>query len=127
MKWMPLPDGTWTAFSKSRRKNSGGSLEQYKHPCLVPDLEFGSKLFVEMAAIGSAAAADTSTLGDDRTSCRSRSHPRARASGRLTKHTRLSRVRNSAGTRRIRWGSGDFPAFLTHALRRATALPTAIP
>ncbi len=63
MKWMPLPDGTWTAFSKSRRKNSGGSLEQYKHPCLVPDLEFGSKLFVEMAAIGSAAAPETSTLG----------------------------------------------------------------
>jgi hypothetical protein len=62
MKWMPLPDGTWTAFSKNRRKNSGGSLEQYKHPCLVPDLEFGSKLFVEMAAIGSAAAADTSTV-----------------------------------------------------------------
>ena len=60
MKWMPLPDGTWTAFRRAAAK-IGGSLEQYKHPCLVPDLEFGSKLFVEMAAIGSAAAPDTST------------------------------------------------------------------
>jgi hypothetical protein len=61
MKWMPLPDGTWTVFSKNRRKNSGGSLEQYKHPCLVPDLEFGSKLFIEMAAVGMSAVAETST------------------------------------------------------------------
>ncbi len=64
MKWMPLPDGTWTASSqKSRRKNSGGSLEQYKHPCLVPDLEFGSKLFVEMAAFHNPIAVDSS-VGD---------------------------------------------------------------
>jgi hypothetical protein len=59
MKWMPLPDGTWAVFSSNRRKNSGGSLEQYKHPCLVPDLEFGSKLFVEMAAIGAPSVAPT--------------------------------------------------------------------
>ena len=61
MKWMPLPDGTWTVFSKNRRKNSGGSLEQYKHPCLVPDLEFGSKLFIEMAAVGMSALPENST------------------------------------------------------------------
>jgi hypothetical protein len=63
MKWISLPDGTWTQFSKNRRKNSGGSLEQYKHPCLVPDLEFGTKLFGEMAAFASATAgvADGST------------------------------------------------------------------
>ena len=42
-----------------RRQKSGGSLEQYKHPCLVPDLEFSSKLFVEMAAIGAPSVAPT--------------------------------------------------------------------
>jgi hypothetical protein len=48
--WTPLPDGTWSIFTQRRRQKSGGSLEQYKHPCLVPDLEFGSKLLMEMAA-----------------------------------------------------------------------------
>ena len=60
MKWIALPDGTWTQFSKNRRKNSGGSLEQYKHPCLVPDLEFGTKLFGEMAAFGMSSTAEVS-------------------------------------------------------------------
>jgi len=48
--WTPVPEGTWSIFSQRRRKKSGGSLEQYKHPCLVPDLEFGSKLLLEVAS-----------------------------------------------------------------------------
>ena len=30
----------WDAFTKNRQSRSGGSLEQYKHPCLLPDPEF---------------------------------------------------------------------------------------
>jgi hypothetical protein len=52
MKWIPLPEGTWSVFAQRRRQKSGGSLEQYKHPCLVPDLEFSSKLLMELAAPG---------------------------------------------------------------------------
>ena len=52
IKWVPLPEGTWSTFAQRRRQKSGGSLEQYKHPCLVPDLEFSSKLLLELAAPG---------------------------------------------------------------------------
>lgn len=44
MAAVTLPDGTWTAFTRQRQKRLGGSLEQYKHPCLVPDLEFANEL-----------------------------------------------------------------------------------
>ena len=56
IKGVPLPQGTWTAFGQLRRAKSGGSVEQYKHPCLVPDLEFSSKLMMEVAAPLSAEA-----------------------------------------------------------------------
>ena len=39
-----LPPRTWRQFAIDRTKRSGGSLEQYKHPCLVNDLEFRSEL-----------------------------------------------------------------------------------
>lgn len=35
-----LPTGSWTRFARSRQSKLGGSVEQYKHPCLVPDLKF---------------------------------------------------------------------------------------
>ena len=44
MKWLPLPEGTWSRFTRKRQQKLGGSLEQYKHPCLVPDLQFSEKL-----------------------------------------------------------------------------------
>jgi hypothetical protein len=44
MKWLPLPKGTWNSFSEKRQQNLGGSLEQYKHPCLVPDMNFSREL-----------------------------------------------------------------------------------
>lgn len=47
--WIGLPTGTWTRFAQRRRQKSGGSLEQYKHPCLVPDLEFSGRLFVDLS------------------------------------------------------------------------------
>ncbi|MCH2129432.1 MAG: GH3 auxin-responsive promoter family protein [Pirellulaceae bacterium] len=36
--------GTWRAFRDLRIQRLGGSLEQYKHPCLVNDLQFVTKL-----------------------------------------------------------------------------------
>jgi hypothetical protein len=35
-----LPQGTWDRFCRKRQSQLGGSIEQYKHPCLVPHLEF---------------------------------------------------------------------------------------
>jgi GH3 auxin-responsive promoter len=56
---VPLPAGTWSGFAQRRRQKSGGSLEQYKHPCLVPDLEFSSKLLMEVAAPHAVDAGDS--------------------------------------------------------------------
>ena len=40
MRCVALADGTWDRFIANRISRVGGSLEQYKHPCLVPDLDF---------------------------------------------------------------------------------------
>ena len=37
---LPIPDGTWRKFMAKRQSGPGGSAEQYKHPCLMPSLEF---------------------------------------------------------------------------------------
>jgi len=44
MKWVPLSAGTWKEFSRRSQSKLGGSFEQYKHPCLVPDMEFSLRL-----------------------------------------------------------------------------------
>jgi hypothetical protein len=35
-----IPDGTWAAWDRSRLAATGGSPEQYKHPCLIGDIKF---------------------------------------------------------------------------------------
>ena len=35
-----LPEGEWRRWDQARLDRSGGSAEQYKHPCLIPNLEF---------------------------------------------------------------------------------------
>jgi hypothetical protein len=35
-----LPPGTFARFARQRQAKLGASVEQYKHPCLVPDLAF---------------------------------------------------------------------------------------
>lgn len=35
-----LESGTWKAWDEARRQARGGTAEQYKHPCLISDLEF---------------------------------------------------------------------------------------
>ena len=47
MTFFPLPDDTWSRFTRKRQATLGGSLEQYKHPCLVPDLKFSDQLVGE--------------------------------------------------------------------------------
>ena len=39
-----VPTGTWAEFGAKRRGQLGGSSEQYKHPCLVADLDLVPKL-----------------------------------------------------------------------------------
>jgi hypothetical protein len=35
-----VPAGTWAKWDRDRLANTGGSPEQYKHPCLIGDLKF---------------------------------------------------------------------------------------
>jgi GH3 auxin-responsive promoter len=44
-----LPAGTWARFARKRQSRLGGSVEQYKHPCLVPDLAFCESFLREFA------------------------------------------------------------------------------
>ena len=39
-----LPAGTWAAWDRARLATTGGSPEQYKHPCLIGDLKFRATL-----------------------------------------------------------------------------------
>lgn len=50
LAWVPLPRGTWQKFSCKRQERLGGSLEQYKHPCLVPDMNFSTELLWKFVA-----------------------------------------------------------------------------
>ncbi len=40
-----IPRGSWSRFAQSRCRKRGGSIEQYKHPCLIPDLETSQAFF----------------------------------------------------------------------------------
>ncbi|MEK6262635.1 MAG: GH3 auxin-responsive promoter family protein [Planctomycetota bacterium] len=44
LECLTLPDGTWQRFIRHRQSRPGGSVEQYKHPCLVPALQFSETL-----------------------------------------------------------------------------------
>lgn len=45
-----LPESAWTALLQTRLQKSGGSLEQYKHPCLMPDPDF-RKVFLQACGL----------------------------------------------------------------------------
>jgi len=47
-----LPDEAWEQLHVTRTRRSGGSHEQYKHPCLVPDPEF-QQVFLKACGIES--------------------------------------------------------------------------
>lgn len=42
-----LPTGAWQKWDHQRLARTGGSLEQYKHPCLIGDLKFRDSMTVE--------------------------------------------------------------------------------
>ncbi len=42
-----IPTGAWQIWDRQRLTRSGGTLEQYKHPCLLSDLKFRESLTVE--------------------------------------------------------------------------------
>jgi hypothetical protein len=42
-----LPPGTWQQWDRQRLARTGGSAEQYKHPCLIPDPNFRQTMPVE--------------------------------------------------------------------------------
>jgi hypothetical protein len=42
-----LPAGTWQQWDRERLRRTGGSAEQYKHPCLIPDMQFRQAMPVE--------------------------------------------------------------------------------
>ena len=41
---LPLRRGSWKEFARDRQAKLGGSIEQYKHPCLLPNLEVASRV-----------------------------------------------------------------------------------
>lgn len=51
-----LPEGTWQRYAGKRQSCVGGSAEQYKHPCLTPDLQFASNLVHEFVPPAESAA-----------------------------------------------------------------------
>lgn len=47
---LALPNGTWDRYIRQRQSRFGASLEQYKHPCLVPSLTFSETLLKDFGA-----------------------------------------------------------------------------
>lgn len=42
-----LPAGAWSQWDRQRLQRTGGTAEQYKHPCLIPDAAFRTQMPVE--------------------------------------------------------------------------------
>lgn len=49
LECLAIPNGTWERFIRHRQSRFGASLEQYKHPCLVPQLTFSEMLLKDHA------------------------------------------------------------------------------
>ncbi|MFM9960741.1 MAG: GH3 auxin-responsive promoter family protein [Planctomycetaceae bacterium] len=45
MRLTRLSDGSWRRFAEQKQARLGGSVEQYKHPCLIPDLDAVARAF----------------------------------------------------------------------------------
>ena len=41
-----VPTGTWAKWDRERLAQTGGSPEQYKHPCLIGDMKFRESMTV---------------------------------------------------------------------------------
>lgn len=49
LECLAVPNGTWERFIRHRQSRFGASMEQYKHPCLVPQLTFSESLLKDFA------------------------------------------------------------------------------
>jgi hypothetical protein len=47
LKVQLLPAGTWQEWDRKRLEKTGGTLEQYKHPCLIGETQFRATMPVE--------------------------------------------------------------------------------
>jgi hypothetical protein len=56
-----LPASAWRQFTQTRQQRSGGSVEQYKHPCLLPDPRFEG-LFDRDAGLADSTATGKQAL-----------------------------------------------------------------
>lgn len=52
-----LPAGAWQRWDRQRLERTGGTLEQYKHPCLINDLKFRDSLLQMNGKVGLEVAA----------------------------------------------------------------------
>ncbi len=55
---LAVPNGTWERYIRHRQSRFGSSLEQYKHPCLVPQLTFSDTLLNDFASAVERPEAD---------------------------------------------------------------------
>lgn len=49
LECLAVPNGTWERYIRHRQSRFGASMEQYKHPCLVPQLTFSDTLVNDFA------------------------------------------------------------------------------
>jgi len=50
---LPLKDGSWKQFAANRQQRLGGSIEQYKHPCLLPNMQAAAEAVKQFQAASS--------------------------------------------------------------------------
>ena len=50
LRIIPLIEDSWSRMAQVRQSRVGASVEQYKHPCLIPNIDDGAKLFAELVA-----------------------------------------------------------------------------
>jgi hypothetical protein len=47
MRLFLLPTNSWQQWDRQRLARTGGTLDQYKHPCLIPDVKFRDSVTIE--------------------------------------------------------------------------------
>lgn len=58
IRMQALPESAWQTLQQTRLKKSGGSAEQYKHPCLMPDPEF-RRIFLQACGLAGETVRQT--------------------------------------------------------------------
>ena len=47
MRLCIIPTNAWQQWDRQRLARNGGTAEQYKHPCLIPDPKFRDTITIE--------------------------------------------------------------------------------